>query len=196
VKILNQDLIGQQSSIDRFYREGRSGSILEHPNIVRTFLVGQDKATSRHYLVMEYVDGPSAQTLLGQRGPLSVGDAVHLALQVARGLEHAHSRNIIHRDIKPDNILLNRSGVAKLADMGLARRTDDPTHLTAVRQGFGTTAYMPYEQAINARAAERTQRYLRPGCYAVSPVDGSSAVSGRQSSRSPRTEKTGTIPSG
>ena len=154
VKILNQDLIGQQSYIDRFYREGRSGSILEHPNIVRTFLVGQDKTTSRHYLVMEYVDGPSAQTLLGQRGPLSVGDAVHLALQVARGLEHAHSRNIIHRDIKPDNILLTRSGVAKLADMGLARRTDDPTHLTAVRQGFGTTAYMPYEQAINARAAD------------------------------------------
>src|SRR5207244_13042415 len=81
-------------------------------------------------------------------------DAVDLALDVARGLEPAPSRNIVHRDIKPDNILVTRSGVAKLGDLGLARRTDDPSHLTGARQGFGTTAYMPYEQAINARNAD------------------------------------------
>ena len=100
------------------------------------------------------MDGPSAQALLACSGQLTVGDAVHIALDVARALEHAHSRNIVHRDIKPDNILITRSGVAKLADMGLAKRTDEASHLTQNRQGFGTTAYMPYEQAVNAKYAD------------------------------------------
>ncbi len=154
LKVLNESLAGSQSYIDRFYREARSGGLLNHPNIVRTYNAGQDRATGKHYLVLEYVDGPSAQTLLQTQGRLSVGDAVHLALDVARALEHAHSRNIVHRDIKPDNILVARSGVAKLGDLGLAKRTDEASHLTAARQGFGTTAYMPYEQAINAKYAD------------------------------------------
>jgi serine/threonine-protein kinase len=92
--------------------------------------------------------------LLEKSSPLSIGDAVHIALDIARGLEHAHSRNIVHRDIKPDNILITRSGVAKLSDLGLAKRTDEISHLTATRQGFGTPHYMPYEQALNARHAD------------------------------------------
>ena len=115
---------------------------------------GQDQATGKHYLVLEFVDGPSARELLEVRGAMAVGDAVHLTLDVARGLEHAHSRNVVHRDIKPDNILLARTGVAKLSDLGLAKRVDESSHLTATRQGFGTTAYMPYEQAVNARKAD------------------------------------------
>jgi serine/threonine-protein kinase len=103
---------------------------------------------------MEYVDGPSALDLLEQHHHLSVGDAVHIILDIARGLEHAHSRNIIHRDVKPDNILLTDTGLAKLADLGLAKRTDENSHLTAARQGFGTPYYMPYEQAVNARQVD------------------------------------------
>jgi serine/threonine-protein kinase len=154
LKVLNESMACNQGYIDRFYREAKSGALLNHPNIVRTLNVGQDRGTGKHYLVLEYVDGPSAQFLLQQNGKLGVGDAVHIALDVARGLEHAHSRNIVHRDIKPDNILITRSGVAKLGDLGLAKRTDDPSHLTGARQGFGTTAYMPYEQAINAKQAD------------------------------------------
>jgi eukaryotic-like serine/threonine-protein kinase len=154
VKVLNDALASNQGYVDRFYREAKSGALLNHPNIVRTLSVGQDKATHKHYLVLEFVDGPTAHALLDQKGRFSVGDAVHLALDIARALEHSHSRNVVHRDIKPDNILITRSGVAKLVDLGLAKRTDEASHLTAARQGFGTTHYMPYEQAINAKYAD------------------------------------------
>jgi serine/threonine-protein kinase len=154
IKVLAEHLASSPSYVDRFYREARSGSLLNHPNIVHCITAGQDRATRKFYLVLEYVDGPSAHALLQQYGRLSVADAVHVTLDVARALEHAHSRNIIHRDIKPDNILLTRSGLAKLADLGLSKRTDEASHLTAARQGFGTPYYMPYEQATNAKSAD------------------------------------------
>lgn len=151
LKVLNEGLTSNQNYLQRFLREARAGILLNHPNIVRTYSADQDNLTGMSYLILEYVDGPSAHALLAREGRMSVGDAVHIALDVARALEHAHSRNIVHRDIKPDNILITRSGVAKLGDLGLAKRTDEASHLTAARQGFGTTAYMPYEQAINAK---------------------------------------------
>ncbi len=154
IKVLPEHLALNQPSLDRFYREAKSGALLNHPNIVRNLTAGQDQASGLHYLVLEYVDGPSAQAILNRFGRLSVGDAVHIVLDVARALEHAHSRRVVHRDIKPDNILLTVSGVAKLADLGLAKRTDETSHLTAARQGFGTPYYMPYEQAMNARSAD------------------------------------------
>jgi serine/threonine protein kinase len=154
LKVLAEGMAANRAYVDRFYREARSGTVLSHVNIVRNFAVGQDADTGLHFLVLEYVDGPSARELLDRFGRLSAGDAVHIALDVARALEHAHSRNIVHRDIKPDNILLTRSGVAKLADLGLAKQTDEVSHLTATRQGFGTPHYMPYEQAMNARYAD------------------------------------------
>jgi serine/threonine-protein kinase len=154
IKVLGRELAGKQAFVDRFYREAKSGALLNHPNVVRTLGAGQDGGTGAHYLVMEFIDGPTAQAMLEGQGRLAVGDAVHIALDVARALEHAHSRNVVHRDIKPDNILLTRSGVAKLADLGLAKRLDEAAHLTATRQAFGTTPYMPYEQALNARSAD------------------------------------------
>jgi serine/threonine-protein kinase len=154
IKVLPDALASNAGFVARFYREARSGAMMNHPNIVRGIGVDQDPATHKHYLVLEFVDGASAHVLLDRFGRLAVGDAVHIALDVARALEHAHSRNIIHRDIKPDNILVSRSGVAKLADFGLAKRTDEASHLTAARQGFGTSYYMPYEQALNAKQAD------------------------------------------
>jgi hypothetical protein len=154
IKVLSEDLDGQKDFVDRFHREGRSGLHLQHPNIVRSLAYGQDADSGRHYLVMEYVDGVSAQGLLDRVGRVPVGDAVHMILDIAHALEYAHSRNVIHRDIKPDNILITRSGVSKLADLGLAKRTDEVSNLTGARQVFGTTYYMPYEQALNARYAD------------------------------------------
>ncbi len=154
IKILPSTMAGNQASLDRFYREAKNGALLNHPNIVRNIAINTDRATGHYYLVLEYVDGPSAQALLERFGKLPVGDAVHIVLDIARGLEHAHSRNIVHRDIKPANILITPSGVAKLADLVLAKRTDETSHLTAARQSFGTPYYMPYEQAMNAKNAD------------------------------------------
>ena len=158
LKVLAQHLGENQAYVDRFYREAKNGALLNHPSIVHCLGAHWDGAERRHYLVLEYIEGcpngATAHALLDRYKQLSVGDAVHIALDVARALEHAHSRNVIHRDIKPDNILITRSGVSKLADLGLAKRTDEASHLTATRQGFGTSFYMPYEQALNAKHAD------------------------------------------
>lgn len=154
IKVLASEHAKQQPTLDRFYREAKSGALLNHPHVVRNLGFGQDRATGLHYLVLEYVEGASAQQLLEKFGRLTVGDAVHIALDVARALEHAHSRNVVHRDIKPGNILITKSGLAKLTDFGLAKRTDETSHLTHARQGFGTPYYMPYEQAMNAKRAD------------------------------------------
>lgn len=154
VKVLADDLIHSQHFIDRFYREGRVGQLLHHPNIVRALHCGQDERTGKHYLALEFIDGRNTSDLLISDGRLDVADAVHIVLDVSRALEHTHARNIIHRDIKPDNLLITSSGVCKLADFGLAKLTNEVSHLTGTRQVFGTTLYMPYEQAINARYAD------------------------------------------
>jgi serine/threonine-protein kinase len=97
---------------------------------------------------------------LEKSGKLKVGDAVHVILDIARALEHAHKNLVVHRDIKPGNILLTPSGIAKLSDLGLAKRRDDPTSITHADQGIGTPYYMPYEQAMNAKMAdERSDIY-------------------------------------
>jgi serine/threonine-protein kinase len=154
IKVLSDQLAGNQAFLDRFHREAKSGTFLHHPNIVHCVTAGRDPVAGKHYLVLEYIDGPSAHILLDRFGRLAVGDAVHIALDIARALEYLHARNYIHRDIKPDNILITQGGVAKLADLGLAKRMDDASHLTATHQPFGTPYYMPYEQAINAKRAD------------------------------------------
>jgi serine/threonine protein kinase len=154
LKVLAPEHAMVQGSLDRFRREGTSGQSLNHPNIVRNYGAGHDEKTGLHFLVLEYVDGPSAHDLLERFGRLKVGDAVHIVLDVARALEHAHNSAIVHRDIKPANILLTSSGLAKVSDLGLAKRTDETSHLTHAKQGVGTPYYMPYEQALNAKAAD------------------------------------------
>jgi serine/threonine-protein kinase len=154
VKVLSDSLARNQAYIDRFDREAKSGLLLEHPNIVRCLATGLDPAAGKHYLVLEFVDGPSARALIERFGRLGPADGVHIALDIARALEHIHARNFVHRDIKPDNILVTQSGVAKLADLGLAKRMDESSNLTAARQGVGTPYYMPYEQVINAKQVD------------------------------------------
>jgi serine/threonine-protein kinase len=160
IKVLAEPLASDEKYVKRFYREANSGAMLNHPNIVRSIKAGRDPESGKHYLVLEYIEGPSAHALVGKYGKLSVADSVRITIDVARGLEHAHSHSLIHRDIKPDNILITPSGVAKLADLGLAKRLDEASHLTSLRQGFGSLYYIPIEQAYDAKQAdERSDIY-------------------------------------
>lgn len=154
LKLLSPAVAGDPNLLQRFRREAEHGARLQHVNIVRILGSGFDAGANRHFLVMEHVDGPSSQQLLDKLGKLALGDSLRLALDLAHALEHAHGKNIIHRDVKPENVLITAAGVAKLADLGLSKELNSPSHLTKARHGFGTPYYMPYEQAVNAKAVD------------------------------------------
>jgi serine/threonine-protein kinase len=140
--------------IDRFVREAMILSDLSHPNIVRFFEVGEAKP--HLYLAMELIEGPTADQVLKERGPMQVNVAVRLVCQLLAGLSHAHSRGFVHRDIKPANILLGRTGekrVVKLADFGLARVFESSrlSGLTMQGETGGTPAFMAPEQVTHYR---------------------------------------------
>jgi serine/threonine-protein kinase len=151
LKVLSEALAGNPTHVERFRREARSCLTTDHPNLVRGLAAGRDPATGRQFLCLEYVPGPTAHEWLADRGPLSVADAVHLAADLGRALEYLHRHNVIHRDVKPENVVLSPAGVARLLDLGLARRLDEAgDQLTSLDSRFGTPYYMPFEQALNA----------------------------------------------
>jgi serine/threonine-protein kinase len=154
VKVLADHLAGQPEFVGRFYREARLSRVLEHPNIIQGYASGFDPDTSKHYLVLEFIDGPSAHGALARLGRLPVEMVVRIGIDIARALDFLHDRQYVHRDVKPDNILLHPGGSAKLADLGLAKRLNDDAQLTSIHQGVGTSYYMPYEQAVNANLVD------------------------------------------
>jgi predicted Ser/Thr protein kinase len=139
------------SQRERFFREARSAARLSHPNICPVYDVGE--IDGRPYLTMAYIDGPSLAQLLRERGPFACRDAARLLLPVAHAMQHAHQQGILHRDLKPGNILLNARGEPSVMDFGLAFRFDAQTSERLTQQGLvvGTPAYMSPEQ-INGQA--------------------------------------------
>ncbi|MDD2503979.1 MAG: protein kinase, partial [Clostridia bacterium] len=116
VKILKPDLAENDEFIARFNRESQAAASLSHPNIVNMYDVGQEDDI--HYIVMEYVDGETLKNRIRREGRLSMEEAVRIASEICSALQHAHDNNIVHRDIKPQNILINKEGTAKVADFG------------------------------------------------------------------------------
>ena len=158
IKVLSKALAGKEDFVTRFYKEARAMARVNHDNAVSVFDVDQDRGI--HYVAMEFVDGKSMQKWMDTLGTLSIGDALHVTLRCAEALQFAHGQNLVHRDVKPDNIMLTSKGKVKVADFGLAKATDDDLSLTASGTGLGTPYYMAPEQARNAKHVDgRTDIY-------------------------------------
>jgi serine/threonine protein kinase len=151
IKVLSQAPGDDSASLQRFYREARAGAALRHPNIVRAYDVGCDGRL--HFLVMDYVDGSNLRTIVRRQGPLSLLRATHYIRQAALGLQHAHERGIIHRDVNPGNLLLDRRGTVKMLDLGLARFLHEPEPDPG--DIVGTADYMAPEQARDSLTVDR-----------------------------------------
>ncbi len=144
VKVLRGDLANDEKFVRRFQREALSASSLYHPNIVEMYDVGEDDG--QYYIVMEYVDGKTLKQVLKARGKLSVPEVVDIMLQLTDGMAHAHDAYIIHRDIKPQNIMILSNGMIKITDFGVATALNS-TQLTQTNSVMGTVHYLPPEQA-------------------------------------------------
>jgi len=161
LKVLPVDLAKDKATVERFYFEARAAARLDHPNIVRAHDI--DREGALHFLVLEYVDGGNMHELIRRNGPLPVVRAAHYIRQAALGLQHAHEAGLVHRDIKPGNLLLDRQGVVKLLDLGLARffGEEHSPLLRAQEKGnvVGTADFVAPEQVNDARVDIRADIY-------------------------------------
>lgn len=156
VKVLRGDLANDEKFVRRFQREALSASSLSHPNIVEMYDVGEDDG--QYYIVMEYVDGMTLKQVLKKRGHLSVTEVIDIMLQVTDGMAHAHDAYIIHRDIKPQNIMILSNGMIKITDFGVATALNS-TQLTQTNSVMGTVHYLPPEQANGKGSTIRSDIY-------------------------------------
>jgi hypothetical protein len=174
LKVIKPDLLNHARSLPRFQQEVRAAAKLDHPNIVAAY--DADQAGSLHFLVMEYVDGQNLADYLHEKGPLPWALACDMIRQAALGVQHAHERGMVHRDIKPHNLMLTPSGQVKVLDFGLARFAAEPdlvptaaagtvaAYLTEAGAVMGTADYIAPEQARDARDADGRSDVYSLGC--------------------------------
>ncbi len=158
LKLLAEHLADDPTFISRFRREALAAARLVHPNIVQVFDFGFDSGHHQHFIVMEHVPGNSCAELLRDHGHLPIGQAIDVVGQACRGLDYAHRNGVVHRDVKPGNLLVSDSEVVKLADFGIARATDQSS-ITQVGSVLGTAAYLSPEQARGDEAGPRADLY-------------------------------------
>jgi predicted Ser/Thr protein kinase len=164
IKLLAEHLADDEPFVARFQREARAAARLQHPNIVQVFDSGLDPQSHRHYIVMEFVDGPSCADLMRDRKRLEIDEAVAIARDACHGLDYAHRAGVVHRDVKPGNLLISsESGATKLADFGIAKAAEQ-TRITQVGSVLGTAAYLSPEQAHGDEAGPRSDVYSLGVC--------------------------------
>lgn len=150
IKVLAAHLQDQPEFVRRFKREARLLQLLRHPNIVRGLHSDYDRTAEKRYLSMDFVDGPTAASLLAETKAIPGQMVARIGIEIAAALGFLHGLRFVHRDVKPDNILLDTQGTARLIDFGLIKKLDGGADLTASNQGVGTPYYMPYEQMQNS----------------------------------------------
>lgn len=156
VKILRGDLATDEKFVRKFQREASAASKLDHPNIVGIYDVGEDNGY--YYIVMEYIEGRTLKSLIKRRGALTVAEVVDIMSQLTSGIEHAHINGIIHRDIKPQNVLILDDGLVKIADFGIAQALNS-NELTQTNSVMGSVHYLPPEQANGTGSTVRSDIY-------------------------------------
>ncbi len=156
IKVLRGDLASDEKFVRRFQREALAASSLSHPNIVEVYDVGEDNG--EYYIVMEYIEGKHLKQLIKKRGKLTVTEAVDIVMQITDGLSVAHDSYIIHRDIKPQNIMILENGLVKITDFGIAMAMNS-TQLTQTNSVMGSVHYLPPEQANGKGATLQSDIY-------------------------------------
>jgi serine/threonine-protein kinase len=157
LKVLHEQYTADEDYVERFRREARSVAALSHPNIVTVIDRGEHEG--RQFIVFEYVAGENLKQLIVRRGPAPVTTALELGIQIARALSFAHQQGLVHRDVKPQNVLLNGEGEAKVTDFGIARSLDVQHGMTQTGTVLGTSDYIAPEQAQGQRVDEQTDVY-------------------------------------
>ena len=164
VKLLAEHLADDEDFVARFRREALSAARLQHPNIVQVFDSGQDSGSGRHYIVMELVDGPSCADLMREQKRFEIDRTIRILRDSCHGLDYAHRAGVVHRDVKPGNLLVaDESGFTKLADFGIAKAAEQ-TRITQVGSVLGTAAYLSPEQARGDEAGPASDIYSLGVC--------------------------------
>jgi serine/threonine-protein kinase len=156
IKLMNREVASDSDQLERFRREARAVAQLSHPHIVGVIDAGEDDG--RPYIVFEYVEGETLKDRIRRQGRLEIAEAVAYAIEIARALGAAHARHIVHRDVKPQNVLLDEEGSAKVTDFGIARTLDEEG-LTADGRVLGTTDYVSPEQALGQPVTGQSDLY-------------------------------------
>jgi serine/threonine protein kinase len=158
VKLLAEHLADDPDFVSRFQREAQAAARLVHPNVVQVFDSGQDETTGQYFIVMEYIQGSSCAEILRDDGWVEVDSAVSIIEQACEGLDYAHRHGVVHRDVKPGNLLRATEGEVKLADFGIAKATEQSS-ITQVGSVLGTAAYLAPEQARGEEAGPSADLY-------------------------------------
>jgi serine/threonine-protein kinase len=164
IKLLAEHLAEDEAFVARFRREALAAARLQHPNVVQVFDSGEDEASHRHFIVMEYVEGPSCADILREQKQLDIEETVGIVRDACHGLEYAHRAGVVHRDVKPGNLLIaSETGATKLADFGIAKAAEQ-TRITQVGSVLGTAAYLSPEQARGEEAGPASDIYSLGVC--------------------------------
>src|SRR4051795_9975606 len=159
LKIMHSDISSDPAALERFRREARTVAQLSHPHVVMVIDAGEDEG--HPYIVFEHVRGETLKDRIRRQGALPVGEAVAYAIEIGRALQAAHERGLVHRDVKPQNVLLDEEGRAKVTDFGIARglESNPANQLTAAGKVIGTTDYVSPEQAMGQDVSGQSDVY-------------------------------------